>query len=253
MIGMIFFTILFSNILAPNDPNLNNLSQRFEGASPIYPLGSDQLGRCILSRLIYGGYNTFSVVIIVILVSAFIGITMGIISGYYGGLTDRICTALFDIFMSFPAFVYVMALIGVMGGSKTTLIISLILCSWAFSTKTIRTQVQIENSKLHIQSAKVAGSSDFKILTKHILPSVFPNVIVFFSLLVGEMILAVSAFSFLGIGLGGDVPEWGNMIAEAKEYIFSNKKMMVYPGVCIFFSVLAFNLLAEGIREKYEL
>lgn len=253
MIGIILVIIIFSEILVPNDPDLNNISYRFENPSKEYPLGTDQLGRCILSRLIYGGYNTFSVVIVVTLISAFIGITMGVISGYYGGLTDKILTGLFDIFMSFPPFIYVMALIGIMGGNKITLIASLILGSWAISTKTIRTQVQIENRKLHIKSAKIAGSSNIKIITKHILPSIMPNIIVFFSLQIGGLILMISGFSFLGIGLGSDVPEWGNMIAEAKGCIFSDIQMMIYPGICIFFTVFVFNLLAEGIRERYEI
>ena len=253
MIVIILFTIIFSEVLAPNNPNLNNLSHRFEKSSNKYPLGTDQFGRCILSRLIFGGYNTFSVVIIVIIFSAVIGITLGVISGYYGGLIDRILSGLFDIFMSFPPFIYVMALIGVMGGSKTTLTVALILGSWAYSTKTIRTQVQIENNKLYIKSARIAGSSNFSIITKHILPSIMPNIIIFFSLQLGGLILEVSAFSFLGVGLGGNVPEWGMMISTAKEYILTNKQLMIYPGLCIFFTVFAFNILAEGIREIYQI
>ncbi|WP_053957261.1 ABC transporter permease [Inediibacterium massiliense] len=253
MIGIIVIISIFSGILVPNDPNINNLSYRFENFSKEYPFGTDQFGRCILSRLIYGGYNTFSVVFVVMGISALISIIMGIIAGYYGGLLDKILTGLFDIFMSFPPFIYVMALIGVMGGNKMTLISSLVLGSWAFFTRTIRTQVKIENSKLYIQSSKICGSSDFKIITKHILPNIIPNIIVFFSLQISGLILAVSGFSFIGLGLQSDIPEWGNMIAEAREYIFLDMKMMIYPGVCIFFTVFAFNLLAEGIRERYEI
>lgn len=252
MIMIIIFVIAFAKVLVPNDPTVNNLGARFNNSNTEYPLGTDQLGRCILSRLIYGGYNTFSIVILVILLSAIISIIMGIISGYSGGILDKIITGIVDMFMAFPPFIYIIALMGIMGGSKSFLIISLILGSWAFYTKTIRTQVQLEKNKLYIKAAKIAGSSNLKIIIRHILPSILPNLLVFFSLQVGELILAISGFSFIGIGLPSDIPEWGNMIGEAKEYMFLNQKLMFYPGVCIFFTVFAFNLVAEGVREQYQ-
>lgn len=252
MIVVLLSAIGFAEFVAPNAPELNNISNRFGSPDRTFPLGTDHLGRCILSRLIYGGRQTLTVAFTVMAFSALTGVTLGVIAGYFGNNTDRFLTGLFDIFMSFPPFVYVMALIGVMGESKSALIVALILGTWALSTKTIRTQVQIESSKLYIQSARICGTSDFKIITRHILPNILPYTIAFFSLQIGGMILMISSFSFLGIGFGNSGPEWGNMISEAKGYMFSNMIMMIYPGLCIFITVLAFSILAEGIREKYE-
>lgn len=252
LVIIIILIALLAPFIAPNDPYENNIGMRFQKNSSAYPLGTDELGRCVLSRLIYGTRSTMEIGIIVITISALLGVTMGCISGYFGGIVDKIALGIFDIFMAFPPFVYIMVLIGVLGNGKLNLIISMTVSTWVISTKMVRAKVRIEKNKDYVKSAKIYGSSNFFIIIRHILPNIILPLIIFFSLQMGDIILLISGFSFLGLGMPADVPEWGMMISTAKKTIYSRPQLMLYPGICIFLAVFAFNTLAESIREKFE-
>lgn len=251
LIVIILLVAIFASVVAPNDPLENNICKRFLSFDKDYPLGTDNLGRCVLSRIVFGARNTLQIAFIVILISAFLGISIGCIAGYSEGIIDRILLNIFDVFMAFPPFVYVMVLIGLLGSGKLNLILSISISTWVISTKVVRTKVKVEKQKLYVKNAKVCGTSDLKIVLKHIIPNIIVPMIVFFSLQMGDIILYISGFSFLGLGMPADIPEWGMMINEAKKTIYSSPWLMVYPGVCIFLTVLSFNTLAEGIREEF--
>lgn len=249
LIILLMLVSTFSSVIAPNDPLENNISNRFEKPSITYPFGTDELGRCVFSRIIYGTKNTMEVAMIVVIISAFMGLSFGCISGYVDGYVDNILMGVFDVFMSFPPFVYVMVLIGLMGNGKFILILSMILSTWVISTKMVRNMVKVEKNKDYIKCAKLCGTSDLSIILKHIMPNIIRPLIVFFSMQMGDIILLIAGFSFLGLGMSADVPEWGMMISTAKKTIYSNPCLMIYPGMCIFISVFAFNSFAENFRE----
>lgn len=252
LIVLILGTAMMADHLVPNDPYDNKLSLRLQEASLDYPLGTDNMGRCNLSRLLVASRTTLSIALQVSLVSMVLGVGVGALSGYYGGLMDRLLQLLLELFLAFPPFVYVLVFIGLVGNSTKVLILSMAMATWAQSAKAVRAKVIVEKDKLYVQCARLCGSSDGLILIKHILPNVMTAMFVFFSLQFGDVILLISGFSFLGLGISSDIPEWGNMVSSARETLFTRPSQMFYPVLCIFIVVMAFNNLAEGIREKYE-
>ena len=254
LIGLIIIVIIiniaiFAPIIATNDPMNIDIMNKFHDSSINYPLGTDQLGRCVYSRLIYGARYSIGIAVPILSVIAVISIIVGTGITYIGGIADRIFVGVCDVLMAFPPLVILFALVGTLGQGVVNLIFSMILSMLAWYAKIVRSYVLIEKNKDYITAAKLSGATEVRIIVKYIIPNILPFLIVFFSTGIGSMILMISGFSFLGVGVEVGVPEWGSMLSGAKQYIYTRPYMIVYPGMCIVFTVAGFNLFGEALRD----
>lgn len=249
MILFIVTIAVFAPTIATNDPMKVDVVNKFHNISSEYPLGTDQLGRCVYSRLVYGARYSLGIAIPILLIISILSIILGTSIAYIGGIVDRIFIGICDILMAFPPLVVLLALVGALGQGTLNLVLAMILSMWAWYAKIVRSYVLVEKNKDYIASARIAGSTDIKIIFKHIIPNVLPSLIVFFSIGIGSMILMISGFSFLGMGVEAGRPEWGAMLSGAKQYIYSRPYMIFYPGFCILFTVAGFNLFGEALRD----
>lgn len=254
MIGlsMIFFVIciaIFAPIIAPNNPEEINPLYKFSKKSTEYPLGADQLGRCVLSRLIYGARYSLGISIPALFILAIISVLLGTLSAYIGGRFDRFFSVICDIFMAFPPLIIVLSLVGALGQGILNILIAVVFSMWVWFAKITRSYVLLEKKKGYITASKIAGCSDYAIITQHIIPNVLPSIIVYFSTGIASMILMISGFSFLGLGIEAGIPEWGAMLSSGKAYLYTHPLMLVYPGTCILFTAAGFNLFGEALRD----
>ena len=249
LILTIFSLGVFAHYIAPNDPLKVKITQKLLSSSLEFPLGTDQLGRCILSRIIYGTRYSLGVSVFVISIVLLISFIVGTISGYYGGIVDRVIISICDIFMAFPPMVLVLALIGFLGPGIINLIFSMVFSLWAGYTKIIRSYVLAQKNKNYVLAAKVFGTPNYKIITRHIIPNVIPAIIVYAAIGTGRSILMISGFSFLGLGVQPPIPEWGSMLSEAKKFFYTNPELLAYSAVMIFITTLAFNIFGDALRD----
>lgn len=249
IIGIVVIVAIFAPIIATNDPMKTDIIKKFHKASMQYPLGTDQLGRCVYSRIIYGARYSLGISVPILFIIALFSIIFGTSMAYIGGIADYILIGICDLAMAFPPLVIVLSLIGILGQGTFNLIVAMALSMFAWYAKIVRSYVLIEKNKEYVIASKISGSTDKKVILKHILPNIFPSLIVFFSIGIGSMILMISGFSFLGIGVEAGKPEWGAMLCEAKQYIYSRPYMIFYPGFSILFTVTGFNLFGESLRD----
>lgn len=254
LIGLLIIIIvvliaLFAPLIASNDPMKVDIRLKFKGPSKSYPLGTDQLGRCVFSRLVYGARYSIGITLLTLLIISIISITSGTLFAYLGGKFDLVFIHICDVIMAFPPLVIVLALVGSLGQGLFNLIFAIIFSVWVWYAKIVRSYVLTEKNKAYVTAAKIAGSSDLKIILKHIIPNILPSLIIFFSTGVASMILMISGFSFLGLGIETGAPEWGAMLSSAKKYIYSRPNMITYPGICILFTAFGFNLFGEALRD----
>lgn len=251
LLVMLCFTFLAPRI-APNHPEEVDLMQKLQSPSSSYPLGTDHLGRCILSRLIYGTRVSLGTAAAVMMITVSFSILVGTFSGYKGGLVDDIIMRLCDIIMAFPSLVLTLVIIGMLGPGLRNLMLAMVLVGWVGYARIIRGMVLSYKEKNFILSAKVSGCSDFKIIFEHILPNVLPQIVVLATLDLGSVLLHISGFSFLGLGIQPPAPEWGAMLNDGRQFIRSNPSMMIYPGMMILMTVISFNLLGDALRDILE-
>ena len=251
-ITLILIAIL-APIIFPYDPTLGNLEDKFLPPSLEHWLGTDHLGRDILSRLGYGARISIFSVFIISLLIAISSFFVGIVAGYKGGILDNILMRICDVFLTFPAFILALFFIAIFGVGITNVILAIFLTHWAWYARMVRSIVLEVKTQKYIQAAKMLGGSDFKIMIKHILPAVFVQMIILITLDFGHMLLHISGLSFLGLGVQAPMPEWGVMIQDFAPYIMEYPLLMLYPGICIFISVAIFNTLGESLRDKYSL
>ncbi|WP_072520308.1 ABC transporter permease [Gemella massiliensis] len=249
LVILVITVALFAPFIAPNSPYTVNISEKFLPASSTYPLGTDQLGRCVFSRLVYGARYSLSIAFPTLLILAFISTIVGTVSAWFEGVLDKIILIVCDIFMAFPPMVIVLALLGIIGQGAVNLIISIVFSMWIWFVKVIRSYILIEKRKNYIIAATISGCNSFEIIFKHIFPNIAPLIIVYFSTGIAAIILMISGYSFLGIGLADNTPEWGVMLSNSKQYLYSNPMLIMYPGLCILLTSAGFNILGEALRD----
>lgn len=235
-------------IIAPHDPLTVNMSLRYNGSTWSYWLGNDQLGRCILSRLIYGIRPSILLVLWILLISIGIGTALGFIAGYFKGKVDAWIMRICDIMLSFPGYVMTLAIVGILGVGLENIVIAFILTKWAWFARVIRTSVMQYTELDYIRFAKASGISNWHIIRRHVVPVTFADLTVIASSSIGSMILQISGFSFLGLGIQAPHAEWGMMLNEAREVMFTRPEMMLAPGITIIIMVSAFNFLADALQ-----
>lgn len=244
---------LFAPFFAPNDPNFVDITQKLQGPSSQFPLGTDHLGRCILSRLIYGTQTSLGTAFLVMGLTMMISIPLGIYAGFKGGKVDYFFMRICDTLMAFPSFLLSLALIGVLGTSISNLILAMVLVQWVFYTRVIRGMVLSVKKQNFVLAAKICGTPSLIIVIKHILPTIISQVIILVFMDIGGVILSISGLSFIGLGIQPPEAEWGMMINDSKPFFRRNPSLMLYPGMMIFIIVIAFNLFGDAVRDALDL
>jgi peptide/nickel transport system permease protein len=227
----------------------SDIPSRFQAPSAQHLFGTDNLGRDVLSRVIFGARIPLMISSIVALAVLIIGPLLGGLAGYYGGFLDEAIMRTTDIFLAFPALVLAMALVAVLGPNLRNLAIAIIVTWWPWYTRLVRGMAVSLRQRPYVEAAKTMGVRDPVIVLRHILPNAFGPVIVQISLDIGTVILEVAGLSFLGLGAQPPTPEWGLMVSEGVEYILEQWWLSLFPGLAIFLLVLAFNLVGDGLRD----
>jgi len=244
--------------VAPHDPLKGSLANRLkapawqEGGSLAYPLGTDKLGRDILSRMIHGARVSLVVSLVAIVVGGALGTAMGLISGYFGRWVDAVIMRLVDISLSLPTILLALVLVAAVGPSFATVIIVLVVLLWARYARLVRAETLSIKERDFIARARVAGASHARIMARYIFPNVVNSLVVLATLQVGYVILLESALSFLGAGLPRPTPAWGLMIADGRELIVTAWWVSMFPGLAIMLTVLALNLLGDWLRDHLD-
>ncbi|MGN9865969.1 nickel ABC transporter permease subunit NikC [Bacillus swezeyi] len=251
ILGILFIIAIFAPWIAPNDPIAVNLAYKLHPPSWTFPLGTDHLGRCNLSRILYGARISLGFAMLIFLSSIVIGLIVGIFSGYKGGWIDHVLMRFCDGMMAFPNLILILGLVGIFGPGLTQVVIALMLVQWVYYARMFRGMVLSLKEQNFIAAAKISGSSQWKIMKNHIVPNVLPPLAVMGTLEMGWAIMDISAMSFLGLGVQSPTPEWGAMIHEGKSYIRTNPELMLYPGLMIMLVIITFNLLGEALSERY--
>lgn len=255
--GLSFLTFILlltwiGPFIVPNDPFTANMSVRLSSPSLAYPLGTDHMGRCILSRLIVGSQSTLGITGLVVITVIMIGIPIGLVTGYRGGRIDTAFMRLADGLLALPEFILAIAIAGFLGPSLINLMMSIVFVKWIGYTRVVRGIALSERSKEYVLAAKVGGSSDWKIIRRHLLPQIVSPVLVLATLDIGKVILIISSLSYLGLGAQPPAAEWGAMLNDGRPYFQTAPELMIYPGLAIFFVVFSFNLIGEGLRDKLD-
>jgi len=250
---------VFADFLAPHNPEVGSLSARFKppfwlaGGSMTYPLGTDQLGRDMLSRLIYGARVSMVVGFTAVIFAGVVGTTLGIISGYLGGWVDQIIMRITDAWLALPALTFAIFLAAIVGPSEMNIVIILALVYWTRYARIVRGEVLSLKEREFVRLAVVAGCSKWTIMRKHILPNVVNSAIVLASLMLGVVIVAEASLSFLGVGVPPPKPAWGLMLSDGKQGLMVGYWWLtVLPGLCIMLMVLSTNLLGDWLRVKLD-
>jgi peptide/nickel transport system permease protein len=251
LITIVMITVI-GPFLIPNDPYLANMAERLASPSLTYPFGTDHMGRCIFSRIVIGSQATLGITVLVITTVIFIGIPIGLVSGYIGGRLDSFVMRIADGLIALPEFILAIAIAGFLGPSLTNLMISVVLVKWISYTRIVRGIVLSEREKEYVLAAKVGGCPTWKVITRHLLPQIISPVLVLAALDVGKVILIISSLSYLGLGAQPPAPEWGTMLSEGRPYFQTIPEFMIYPGMAIFIVVLSCNLIGEGLRDKLD-
>lgn len=252
VIAAILIVGVAAPLFAPHDPNEVNMNLRYGGISWSHRLGNDHLGRDILSRLIYGIRPSILWVLVALLASVGVGAIIGFISGYFRGKTDKVFMRLCDIMLSFPGYVMTLAVVGILGAGLENILIAFVAMKWAWFARVIRTSVMQYSEMDYVKFSKAAGINNRKIILQHIVPVTFSDIAVTASGSMCSMILQISGLSFLGLGIKAPHAEWGMMLNEAREVMFSRPELMLAPGLAIVVAVLAFNFLADGLRDALD-
>ncbi|AYC30222.1 nickel transporter permease [Paenisporosarcina cavernae] len=251
---VIFFILLaiFAPWIAPQGINEQNMSIRLQAPSAEHWLGTDDFGRDILSRIIHGARISLWVGFFSVIGSVIVGSTLGIIAGYYGRWVDAIISRIFDIMLAFPSILLAIAVVSVLGPSLQNALIAIAIINIPNFGRLIRSKVLSIKEEEYITSAKAIGMKDFRILFSHILPNSMAPVIVQGTLAIATAIIEAAALGFLGLGAQAPTPEWGKMLADARQYLINAPWTMIFPGLAIMLTVLGFNLMGDGLRDALD-
>lgn len=240
---------LLAPILAPHDPTLVDVSLKLNNPSWAYPLGTDQLGRCVLSRLLWGSRLSIMYSLTVLAFTLIIGIPIGILSGYLGKRWDTALMRVTDIFLALPSFIVILAIAGTLGASGKNLVLAMSLSYWAQYARVSRALTLKIKGESYFQALKAGGLSNARIIFKHILRNIMPSIIALATVELGSIILAIAGYSFIGMGVQPPNPEWGIMLNDSRPFIQTFPQLMLYPGITIMLIVFGVNILGEGIQD----
>lgn len=243
---------ILAPLIAPNDSYANNILNKFAPMSAQYPLGTDQLGRCVLSRMLYGIQPTLGLALLTMIGTIGLGAFMGLLAGYFKGPIDEIIMRIVEVMLSFPSQIMVFAVVALLGIDVRNVILANVFIKWAWYARMIRTSVVQYRDCNFVQFSRCVGTSERFILCRHLLPSITADLAVLATLDIGWAIINISTLSFLGLGVQAPIPEWGAMLNEAKHVLTTNPIQMFVPGIAIVALVTAFNLLGDALRDVFD-
>jgi glutathione transport system permease protein len=250
---LLVLAAIFAPLVAPYDPTTPDYNNLLAGPSLLHLCGTDAYGRDIFSRIIWGGRISLSVGFLSVTLGGIVGTALGLLSGYAGGLVDGIIMRLCDVLFAFPGILLAIGVVAVLGtGGIDNVIYAIAVFSVPVFARLVRGSTLALKQTLYVQAARTIGVRTPVLLARHILPGTLPSVIVYFSLRIGTSILTAASLSFIGLGAQPPSPEWGAMLADGRSYLGVADQITLFPGIAIFITVLAFNLLGDGLRDALD-
>ncbi len=252
LIVLFALAAILAPVLAPMDPIDQVLTLRLKPPSPEHLLGMDQLGRDVLSRLLYGARISLTVGLLVVTSAGIVGTLVGLVAGYLGGLADEVLMRLTDIFFAFPPLILAMSIAGALGPSLNNAMIAIAVVTWPVYARLVRSQVLALREREFVQAAHSIGANAPRIIFRHLLPNALGPILVQASFDMGGAILAAAGLSFIGFGARPPTPEWGVMISEGSKFFSTQPWLSFFPGLAILLTVAAFNLIGDGLRDALD-
>lgn len=249
---LLIVTALAAPLLAPFDPSAQDTSKRLEGPTSQHPLGLDDLGRDVLSRVLYGSRVSLRVGFSVVILSSLFGVLMGAIAGYFGGKIDTLIMRICDILLAFPGILLAIALVAVLGPSLNNVVLALSVIGWVGYARLVRGQVLKVREMEYVAAAKALGAQSARVIARHVLPNVINPVIVMATLGLAGAILSEAALSFLGLGVQPPTPSWGAMLTAGRRYLGMANHLAIWPGVAIMLAVMGLNFLGDGLIDALD-
>lgn len=251
-IVLLVLVAILAPVLAPFPYEAQDLESTYQFPNAAHPLGTDNLGRDIMSRLIYGTRQSLRIGVLSVAIASTLGIIFGSVAGFYGGRVDNILMRMLDIYQSIPAMLLSVALAAALGPGINNAILAIGISTMAEYARMIRAQILTVREREYVEAARAINAGDFRIVTKHIIPNALAPLIVSITMNIGNSILAAATLSFIGLGAQPPLPEWGAMLSAGRAYMRDYGYLVVIPGICIMISVLAFNLLGDGLRDALD-
>ena len=252
IVGVFVLVSILAPLIAPFDPREGDLKRRLEGPTRLHVLGTDELGRDILSRLMFGARITLVIGVLAVLVAAVLGVTIGAIAAYFGGRTDLMLMRLVDIMMTIPEIILAIAMVSVLGTTVACLVVAVGVAATPAFARLCRGTMLVIRQQDYVSAAHAAGASSSRIIIRHMLPNALAPIIVQASLGIGSSILTAASLGFLGLGIQPPTPEWGSMLSRARSYLSYAPHVIIFPGIAIAVLVLGFNLLGDGLRDALD-
>lgn len=252
IILVLVMTAVLADYISPYDTDKVALKEKLKPPSWQHPMGTDQLGRDVLSRIIYGTRTTFELSLLVVLFTSTFGVFIGIVAGYYRGIVDEILMRLIDVLLAFPSIILALVIIGSIGPGVFNTVLAISLVGWLFYARVARASTLSIREKEYVEGARAMGCSDAYICFFYVLPNCLPPIIVLMTLSLGSVILSIASLGYLGLGAQPPTPEWGTMLNDGKEYLRDCPWLSVFPGLMIMISVLAFNFIGDGLRDAID-
>lgn len=249
---LLLAAVAYTFLYLKHDANMTDVGNRLASPSWEHPMGTDHLGRDVLTRLLLGFRLTVGYSVIALAAAVIIGVPFGLLAGLKGGWVDRLFMRIADGFLAFPDTVIAIVLSGLLGPGIGNLLFAIVLVKWVNYARMVRSTVLTEVQKDYITIARINGLSTFTIMRKHLMPHIIGNVLVLASLDFGKIILLISSLSYIGLGAQPPTPEWGAMLNESRPYFQANPEMMIYPGLAIVVVVLVANILGDYLRDKFD-
>lgn len=249
---LLILLILFAPMYISYSPDMVDLNNKLTPISSTHWLGTDHLGRDIFSRLIYGARISFSATFFILLLVIFMGISIGGFSGFMGGNIDKIIMRICDLFLSFPTIIVSLFFVGILGSGLENIIIAIALTHWAWYARIIRSIVLSLRNQEFVLLSKVYGSSPLQSFRRNMLTPILTQCLVLATMDIGHMMLHIAGLSFLGLGVQPPQAEWGVMLSDSKDFMWSNPELLLYPGIALFISVALFNMLGDSLRDYYD-
>jgi len=252
LLAVVVLACLLAPMLASSDPVRVNLPAQFRPPGVDHPLGTDNFGRDVLARVLHGGRVSLAVAAVATAISLVVSLGLGGVAGYVGGMADDLVMRMVDLTLAFPRLVLAITIAGLLGAGLGSVVVAIVAVSWAWYARVIRGLVLQAREEQYVLAAYALGASGPRILLRHLFPAIVGQVAVLTSIDFGRIILAISALSFLGLGMRPPAPEWGAMLNESRLFFARNPELMLFPGLAIFLTVLGANLLGDALRDALD-
>lgn len=249
---VIIFVVIFADYIAPYGYDGIDYSARFQMPSAEHLLGTDNMGRDLLSRIIYGGRISLLVAVMAVLIALIVGGFLGAIAGFFGGVTDNVIMRIMDILMAIPSFLLAVSISAALGSGTFNTALAIAVGAIPSYARLVRSQVLTVRDQEFIEAAEANGASQLRVIFRHVLPNCLSPIIVESTLRIGACIMAISSLSFIGLGVQPPTPEWGSIMATGREYMRDFYPIVVFPGIAIMITLFGFNLLGDGLRDALD-